>query len=112
MSTRGEKSLATRAKQQIGICCETLCDKEVVEDYIAELESTIDNLTKANKVYEKLHKKLIHENPEKSGQFFICGVAGDKDDFGVPSHIYICPHYGLDGFYVFKKEREYDAPSW
>lgn len=112
MSTRGEKSLATRAKQQIGICCETLCDKAVVEEYIAELESTIDTLTKANKVYEKLHNKLIYDNPEKSGQFFICGVAGETDDFGVPSHILICPQYGSDGFYVFKKEKDYSAPEW
>ena len=41
MSTRGEKSLATRAKQNIGICCETLCDREPVEQYIKELEDKV-----------------------------------------------------------------------
>jgi hypothetical protein len=44
MSTRREKCLATRAHQQIGICCETLCDKEVVEEYIKELEDKIVEL--------------------------------------------------------------------
>ena len=41
MSTRGEKSLATRAKQNIGICCETLCDREPVEKYIKQLEDLV-----------------------------------------------------------------------
>ena len=36
---RGEKSLEVRAKQQISICCKTLCEREVVEAYIEELES-------------------------------------------------------------------------
>lgn len=41
MNTRGEKSLETRAKQNIGICCETLCDREPVEEYIKYLEDKI-----------------------------------------------------------------------
>ena len=44
MSTRREKCLATRAHQQISICCETLCEKEVVEEYIKELENKIVEL--------------------------------------------------------------------
>lgn len=45
MSIRREKCLATRAHQQISICCETLCDKEVVEEYIKELEEKVTELT-------------------------------------------------------------------
>lgn len=45
MSTRREKCLAIRAHQQISICCETLCDKEVVEEYIKELEDKVIELT-------------------------------------------------------------------
>ena len=112
MNTRGEKSLATSAHQQIDICCETLCEKKVVQDYIAELENKIELLEKANKVYEKLHNKLVHEYPEKSGSYFICGSAGEKDNFGVPSHLLICPEYGADGFYVYKREKEYSGPEW
>lgn len=44
MSTRREKSLAVRAHQQIGICCETLCEKDVVMDYIKQLEDKIVEL--------------------------------------------------------------------
>ena len=112
MNTRGEKSLAVRAHQQIGICCETLCEKDVVINYIQELEDKIEKLEKANKLYEKLHSKLMHDYPEKSGRYFICGEAGEKDSFGVPTHILICPEYGADGFYVFRKEKEYSAPEW
>ena len=39
MNIRGEKSLEIRAKHNIGICCETLCDREPVEQYIKELET-------------------------------------------------------------------------
>jgi|GEM_PF-5080585 len=42
MSTRGEKSLETRAKQNLGICCETLCDKYVVQEYIEQLEKQLE----------------------------------------------------------------------
>ena len=41
---RREKCLATRAHQQIDICCETLCEKEVVQEYIKELEDKIVEL--------------------------------------------------------------------
>tara|TARA_B110000090_G_scaffold22608_1_gene22228 strand:- start:506 stop:718 length:213 start_codon:yes stop_codon:yes gene_type:complete len=43
---RGEKSLEVRAKQQISICCKTLCEREVVEAYIEELECEIADLKK------------------------------------------------------------------
>lgn len=53
MSTRREKCLATRAHQQISICCETLCDKEVVEDYIKELEDKIVELNNTIKLIKE-----------------------------------------------------------
>ena len=44
MNIRGEKSLATNAHHQIGICCETLCEKDVVQEYIKELEDLVQEL--------------------------------------------------------------------
>jgi len=41
---RREKCLAIRAHQQIDICCETLCEKEVVQEYIKELEDLVIQL--------------------------------------------------------------------
>ena len=43
---RGEKSLEVREKQHISICCKTLCEREIVEEYIEELECEIANLKK------------------------------------------------------------------
>lgn len=54
MNTRGEKSLATRAHQQIDICCQTLCEKDVVQDYIKELEEKVQKL-----------EKLMNKHPKK-----------------------------------------------
>jgi hypothetical protein len=59
MNTRGEKSLAIRAKQQIGICCETLCERAPVEQYIKELEEKIA-------LYEIMYNiKKVNTNNEK-----------------------------------------------
>jgi hypothetical protein len=41
---RGEKPLNIRAKQQISICCKTLCEREVVEEYINKLEDRVKEL--------------------------------------------------------------------
>ena len=43
MSKR-DKSLAVRAKQHISICCKTLCEREVVEEYIKQLEDKVNEL--------------------------------------------------------------------
>lgn len=49
---RREKCLATRAHQQIDICCETLCEKDVVQEYIKQLEDTVSELNKKIKQLE------------------------------------------------------------
>lgn len=54
-------------------------------------------------------RKLL---PEKSGQYFICGRAGGEDEFGLPEHVFICPTYGLDGFAIYTKTKEYSAPGY
>ena len=41
---RGTQSLAVRAKQHISICCKTLCEREIVEEYINQLEERVKEL--------------------------------------------------------------------
>lgn len=60
----------------------------------------------------KLKQILASLLPEKSGYYFICGEIGDKDEMGLPEQILICPYHGLDGFAVYKKEKDYSAPGW
>ena len=64
------------------------------------------------KLFQKLKKIWIHSSPEKSGAFFICGGAGEKDAMGLPEFISVCPAYGLDGFAYYKKHTDYSAPEW
>ena len=61
---------------------------------------------------EKYETILKHAMAEKTGVFFICGEAGEKDSMGLPEKIMVCPAYGLDGFASYKKDRDYSAPSW
>ena len=61
---------------------------------------------------EKYETILKHAMSEKTGVFFICGEAGEKDSMGLPEKIMVCPAYGLDGFAMYKKDRDYDAPGW
>jgi len=60
----------------------------------------------------KLKKILSHLLNERTGVYFICGEAGDKDALGLPEQIYVCPTYGADGFAVYEKKKEYSAPEY
>jgi|TARA_R110000803_G_scaffold138767_2_gene205539 hypothetical protein len=42
--TRRVKSLAVEAKQELSICCQTLCDRQLVEKYIQQLEDRVQSL--------------------------------------------------------------------
>ncbi len=63
-------------------------------------------------LFQKLKTILIHANPEKSGAYFICGEMGAKDEFGLPKGILVCPHFGLEGFALYEKTKEYSSPDW
>jgi hypothetical protein len=64
------------------------------------------------KKVEKYETILKHAMSEKSGAFFICGEAGEKDSMGLPEYISVCPTYGVDGSAFYKKHTEYTAPGW
>jgi len=64
------------------------------------------------KKIEKYETILKHAMAEKTGVFFICGGAGEKDAMGLPEFISVCPAYGLDGFAYYKKFTDYSAPGW
>jgi hypothetical protein len=67
---------------------------------------------KEYELFQKLKKIWIHSSPEKSGAYFICGEAGEKDKLGLPDGILVCPTYGLDGFAYYKKAKDYTSPGW
>jgi len=55
---------------------------EDVSYMVSALEEAYDNIViseKEHKQFEALKKIWIHSSPEKSGAYFICGEAGEKD---------------------------------
>ncbi len=42
MSTDAENSLATRAHEELDVCCETVCEKKYVSEYIEHLETKLE----------------------------------------------------------------------
>lgn len=64
------------------------------------------------KEIEKKYNELVKQVRENLYGPFICGNAGPTDDMGLHQKYFICPTYGLDGFAVYQKERDYDAPGY
>ena len=73
------------------------------------LDAEIEKLRSQN---ERLKTILRHLFPEKSGKFFICGATNERDDYGLPTTILVCPAYGADGAATYSQTRPYCAPGW
>jgi len=54
-------------------------------------------------LFQQLQTIWKHAVPEQSGQYFICGSGGDKDERGLPETILICPAAGLDEFKIYRR---------
>lgn len=57
---------------------------------------------------EDLATGMTRERPT----YFICGEGGPKDELGLPLKLLVCPAHGADGFAIYTKTKEYDAPSY
>lgn len=66
----------------------------------------------AAKILRRVAITMQTQTPETSGALFLCGIGGERDDFGLPEYIDICPMYGLQGIAVYQKIREYSEPGW
>lgn len=72
----------------------------------------IEITEKEYELFQKLLKIWKHGAAEKTGAFFICGEAGEKDSMGLPEHILVCPEYGADGMAMYTMSKPYSAPEW
>lgn len=71
---------------------------------ITELKNRVDELTKKLELYDKLHQKLIHENPDKFNTYFICGAStACESNSGLPDRIHVCAAYGSDVVKIYKR---------
>ena len=60
-------------------------------------------------LFRRLTKIWYHSSP-KTESFFICG-AGEKDLNGLPEHILVCPHPGVDTIAVYEKKLSGNPPE-
>ena len=69
---------------------------------IEMLENEVKNLRKALQIYERERIRFKHAKPEMSGEFFIAGYHGPKDDNVMPQFIEVCPAYGAGWVMIYE----------
>lgn len=63
----------------------------------------IDKLETALELYERERNRFKHAKPEMTGEFFLSGGHGDKDENQLPEFVRICPAYGCAWEQVYQK---------
>lgn len=63
----------------------------------------VNGFLKALDVYGRERQRFQHTYPEITGQFFLTGGHGDKDDNMLPQFVTICPAYGCAWEQVYEK---------
>jgi hypothetical protein len=82
--------------------CDSQDAMKIVSDHIDELELEVKNLRKALQIYERERIRFKHAKPEMSGEFFIAGYHGPKDDNVMPQFIEVCPAYGAGWVMIYE----------
>jgi hypothetical protein len=71
-------------------------------DRIEELEAENEKLRKALEIYERERIRFKHAKAEMTGEFFIAGYHGPKDDNVMPQFIEVCPAYGAGWVMIYE----------
>ena len=66
------------------------------------LEDEVRKLRKALEIYERERIRFRHTKPEITGEFFIAGYHGPKDDNVMPQFVEICPAYGVGWTMIYE----------
>ena len=69
---------------------------------IEELEAENEKLRKGLEIYERERIRFKHAKPEMTGEFFIAGYHGPKDDNVMPQFIEVCPAYGAGWVMIYE----------
>ena len=73
---------------------------------IEELEAENEKLRKGFEIYERERIRFKHAKPEITGEFFIAGYHGSKNDNMLPQYIEICPAYGCAWVQVYERSHK------
>ena len=79
--------------------------KATIESMIEEkaaLAVTNEKFRKALDIYERERIRFRHAKPEMTGEFFIAGYHGPKDDNVMPQFIEVCPAYGVGWVMIYE----------
>jgi len=68
---------------------------------------TANKLIKALDIYKRERQRFQHAHPEITGQFFLTGGHGEKDDNMLPRFVTVCPAYGANFEVVYQKTDRY-----
>ena len=83
-----------------------LCDDAIhcsCSDRVEELEKEIENLRKALDIYKRERDRFKHAKPEITGEYFLAGGHGERDDNMLPEFVRIVPAYGCAWEQVYVK---------
>jgi hypothetical protein len=69
---------------------------------IEMLEAENKNLRKALDIYERERNRFKHAKPEMTGEYFLAGGHGPKDDNRMPQFVEICPAYGVGWVMIYE----------
>jgi hypothetical protein len=75
-------------------------EHEINEPVTAE---QVRNLYKALDVYKRERDRYRHAKPEITGEFFLSGGHGERDDNMLPKYVTICPAYGAGWDQVYER---------
>lgn len=77
-------------------CVEDLCYENMAQAKV------IQNLEKALEIYERERERFRHAKPEMTGEYFLAGGHGPKDDNQMPQFVEICPAYGAGWVMIYE----------
>ena len=58
------------------------------------------------------HATVVAGKKPSTAEWFTCGEGGEKGADGLPSQVFVCPMFGLSGFAVYTKTKDYSEPGY
>ena len=74
----------------------------VSDYYLKRLEAENKNLYKLLDLYKRERDRFKHNKPEMTGEYFLSGGHGLKDDNQMPQFVEICPAYGCGWTMIYE----------
>ena len=77
---------------------------DIVEKIILKGKAA-EEIRRLREENEKMKYFLRHNvfAEKQFGVYFVCGEGGEKDQYGIPEQIHVCPAYGSDVVYLFTR---------